>query len=267
MPELSGIIQNYLEGSISTIGRTPVIESKSITENGTYTAPEGVDGYSPITVNVPIPTPVIQSKSITENGTYTAPEGVDGYSPITVNVPIPTPIIQSKSITENGTYTAPEGVDGYSPITVNVPIPTEGSKYKIYAESAMSIFPTLNGKFYSNWDDGGGNIGLTLNGVENLSDLSSIKCEATITDSYEYNYKTGYDRCQFVYGFTDIQFNDIILVGYNTGDHVIMSRKHILTNDQSKYINDTIDISNLSGDLYFFVSLLGITGNFEFIIE
>lgn len=30
----------------------PVIEALSITENGTYSAPIGVDGYSPITVNV-----------------------------------------------------------------------------------------------------------------------------------------------------------------------------------------------------------------------
>lgn len=32
----------------------PVIEPLSITENGVYTAPTGVDGYSPITVNTPI---------------------------------------------------------------------------------------------------------------------------------------------------------------------------------------------------------------------
>lgn len=31
----------------------PIIEALEITENGTYTAPDGVDGYSPITVNVP----------------------------------------------------------------------------------------------------------------------------------------------------------------------------------------------------------------------
>lgn len=34
-------------------GRTPVIESKSIGANGTYEAPTGVDGFSPVIVNVP----------------------------------------------------------------------------------------------------------------------------------------------------------------------------------------------------------------------
>ena len=31
----------------------PVIEALNVTTNGTYTAPSGVDGYSPVTVNVP----------------------------------------------------------------------------------------------------------------------------------------------------------------------------------------------------------------------
>ena len=34
-------------------GGEPIIEALDITSNGTYTAPDGVDGYSPITVNVP----------------------------------------------------------------------------------------------------------------------------------------------------------------------------------------------------------------------
>lgn len=33
-------------------GGEPVIEALSVTENGTYTAPSGVDGYSPVTVDV-----------------------------------------------------------------------------------------------------------------------------------------------------------------------------------------------------------------------
>ena len=35
------------------IPEEPVIEPLEVTENGTYTAPDGVDGYSPVVVNVP----------------------------------------------------------------------------------------------------------------------------------------------------------------------------------------------------------------------
>lgn len=34
----------------------------------------------------PVPIPVIQTLNVTENGTYTTPDGVDGYNPVTVNV-------------------------------------------------------------------------------------------------------------------------------------------------------------------------------------
>lgn len=57
----------------------------SIIENGIFSPPIGIDGYSPVTVNVH-EDPVIQSLTVTEDGTYTAPSGVDGYSPVTVNV-------------------------------------------------------------------------------------------------------------------------------------------------------------------------------------
>ena len=62
-----------------------IIEQLLITQNGTYTAPEGVDGYSPITVNVPIPEGYIKptgAKEITENGTHDVTE----YASVNVNV-------------------------------------------------------------------------------------------------------------------------------------------------------------------------------------
>lgn len=63
--------------------------------------------------------PVIQSLTATENKTYNAPEGVDGYDPVIVNVPTNT---GGKTITSNGTYyAADDGLAGFDVVTVNVP--------------------------------------------------------------------------------------------------------------------------------------------------
>ena len=64
--------------------------------------------------------PNIQPITITENGTYTAPESVGGYSPVMVNVPEKTPVLQELNVTENGIYPVPESMDGYGTVTVNV---------------------------------------------------------------------------------------------------------------------------------------------------
>ena len=105
-------------------------KSLIITENGNYEIlPD--DGYALSEAHVEVDVeseavlPAIQALEVTENGTYTAPDGVDGYSPITVKVDVelpdvPDPVIQPLEITENGTYIAPEGVDGYSPVTVHI---------------------------------------------------------------------------------------------------------------------------------------------------
>ena len=45
-------IKDALIGKGAGSGTSPVIEAKTITENGTYTAPVGVDGFNPIEVNV-----------------------------------------------------------------------------------------------------------------------------------------------------------------------------------------------------------------------
>lgn len=56
--------------------------TKTITTNGTHDVTE----YASVNVNVPSKEPNIQTLEITENGTYTAPNGVDGYSPVVVSV-------------------------------------------------------------------------------------------------------------------------------------------------------------------------------------
>ena len=63
----------------------PAIEPLAVTKNGTYTAPEGVDGYSPITVDVPVPDGYIVPSGeleVTENGIHDVTE----YATVNVNV-------------------------------------------------------------------------------------------------------------------------------------------------------------------------------------
>lgn len=120
MPELSEMIQEFLEGSIKSIGgKQPVIQSKSITENGTYNAPSGVDGFNPVVVNVPSQEPNIQERVFASNGTFEPPEGVDGYAPVIIDVPMKEEI--TLNATMNGTYTPSEG-RVYNNVIVNVPV-------------------------------------------------------------------------------------------------------------------------------------------------
>lgn len=98
-------------------GAAPVVEALEITKNGTYTAPDGVDGYSPVTVNVPVPDGYIVPSGelkVTENGTHDVTE----YAAVKVNVP--EPVLQEKTVTENGEVTPDSGYDGLSKVTVDV---------------------------------------------------------------------------------------------------------------------------------------------------
>ena len=101
----------------------PKLEEKNIVENGEYIPQdEGLDGYSKVNVNVPIPKlEENQRIEIVENGNYNVtPSGdYDAIKKVEVNVNVPEPKLGTKTITSNGTYKAiDDNLDGYSEVEV-----------------------------------------------------------------------------------------------------------------------------------------------------
>ena len=79
-------IKTALEGKAGGGGvADPVVEPLEVTENGTYTAPNGVDGYSPVMVNVPIPSGYIKPSGTLEV-TKTGKHDVTEYAEVNVNI-------------------------------------------------------------------------------------------------------------------------------------------------------------------------------------
>ena len=135
-----------------------VIKSLSVTSNGVYSVPAGIDGYNPvdvdvhpseslqrtytsngiynipgeyngveIEVNTPVPSGVM---TITSNGIY----DVTSFASASVNVPSPEFITEPLNVTSNGTYTPGQGVDGFSTVTVDVPQSVTGYTQKELTE-------------------------------------------------------------------------------------------------------------------------------------
>lgn len=122
------INEEILVKSDDTVGiigfiRIPIIEPLTALENKIYNIPPEIDGFGPVTVNVPIPVPTLVELNATENDTYLPATGQDGFSKVVVNVPDIPPVVQSLSVEENGDYTPPSGVDGFSSVHVAVPAP------------------------------------------------------------------------------------------------------------------------------------------------
>lgn len=122
----------------------PVINELNVNANGTYTAPEGVNGYSPVNVNVPNTYTAQDEGKVVDNGALVAQTSTSFYDngtyntttndSVTVAVPLTT-----KSITSNGTYNASsDSAKGYTSVSVSVPNTyTTGDEGKVVSNGAL----------------------------------------------------------------------------------------------------------------------------------
>lgn len=177
-----------------------------------------------------------------------------------------------KTITANGTYSAEDdGYIGYSDVIINLPASRAFTGYnQIFKDSSMDVRFDLSGKFKAIWN---GNertaIGCTMQGHTNLiGTYNNINIKGNITDSCEYHYKYGYERTQFVVGVIGSDWQTAILVGYNDNGDVY--KKEMITLTDQQVVNDIdidIDLNELQQQgyqsAYLFISLLGISGEFE----
>lgn len=76
-----------MASAILSIKTDPMLESLTVSENGSYSPGTGVDGFSKVVVSVSGSAPVLASKTISQNGTYIAlDDSCDGYDQVVVSV-------------------------------------------------------------------------------------------------------------------------------------------------------------------------------------
>lgn len=138
--ELSAI----LDGKISV---SPVIIPIEITKNGTYTVPEGVDGYGPIVVNVAsaseLPEGYIKLTYLQSSGT----QYIDtGYKPNNnTRVVVDCQLLSLDGVTSQGLHIASVTGDGYYWTLFGYPEEKIGSRYGTQSAQYFSAgAPTWN---------------------------------------------------------------------------------------------------------------------------
>ena len=136
---------------------------------------------------------VITALNVTENGTYTAPAGVDGYNPVTVNVP--TGGASLKIMISGDIYTGKLGRNNWNTEIESNFFETENlnvivdskSQYGIFGES--STLKTI--PFSLNFDESKTqNLSYLFYGCEELEELPDINC-ASISFCHSM-----FERCQ-----------------------------------------------------------------------
>lgn len=190
----------------------PVLDTLIVSQNGQYRPPEGVVGYNLVDVNVITPPPVLDTLNVSQNGQYTPPEGVAGYNQVNVNVP--EPVLNTLNVSSNGTYTPSSGVDGYDEVVVNVPVNKNYlSRIGLFqlnneADSVNALVQTSMDGYDTTWS-GAPNIGFCALGNIPLSGFSRFNFSVgNVGRNYQYVNNSDNRNFNLAFVVTDIKLSN-----------------------------------------------------------
>ena len=200
------------EAAFIMMSKNPVLRSIAITQYGDYEikAPECVDGYNPIHVNL---------KDRYEAG-YT-----DGWMKCVLD-------IKTITITQNGTYNAKiENLEGYNPVVVNVPDRYDEGYNDGYKDG-------YEDGYKKGLEDGKGSI-----------DLSNIDCifSTSVSTIVDYGTADTYFRIDTVVHSNGGKQMQLVLINKTTGETKVMSSTAIMSGGENKVVWK-IDSITLNGN-------------------
>lgn len=124
----SSTLAEFIDTTDANATSSDVLVGKTCYVNGEKVVGTKVDSGEGTTIK-------LQEKTVTDNGTYTADDGYDGLSKVTVNVPKGTTPTGTKDITSNGTH----DVTNYASVNVNVPTGGGSTGTSSFGESLQGV--------------------------------------------------------------------------------------------------------------------------------
>lgn len=222
--------------------------SKKIILNGTTYFASGGGGY----------TPTLITKTITENGTYSAEDdNADGYSEVTVEVPTGCPTI---TMTDYNNLTPEQKANGdyyisdYSAsITRDFPYTASSIVAVAKKEGSMSISQNTSNKSLSTIWNGGGNIGLDVRYKVpiDFTDITELKYNLSLGACYGNGSQA--KKSAWYYVVAIVSESSVEQTSYFSGDSTNFekSKKYSLSNQS--YSAESINVSSLTGEHYLVV--------------
>lgn len=247
--------------NVPTGGGSPTIESLNVTANGTYTAPSGVDGYSPITVNVPSGGSTLQAKTninpTTSSQTITADNGYDGLSSVQINAMPTQSLPSSTSASGTGTQKATIGKSTSSQY-LNIPTGYNSTAqyYNILPMDLQSLNVTENGTYNASTYDldgfssvtvnvsgGGGSTGYQIAGgtFTPSSNVNTVEVDVNFEPTHAICYPTsGFDATATGWTSSWQEFGNVI---FNTSFTNYLALQARINNGALQVSPSTRDIS------------------------